>query len=324
MKAMLAFAIGIFAASVACGQASPANQTASAQAADTSAATATAPGTGAGQATATGTAGPKLEFEVASIRPTQSTGPNRVDVGVRMDGSQAHMTALSIKNLIARAYDVQANLISGPDWMASERFDIDAKLPEGATMQQIPEMLQSLLEQRFGLKVHRESKDMPAYALVLGKTPIKFKETPETSQSGPGNGSVNVAVSGSVEGVSMDLGNGSSVTFANDQFVFKKVTMEMLALQLARYLDRPVVNMTDLKGNYDLTLPVTHEDYFVLLVRSGANAGVALPPQAMPLLSASPVSLFDALDDQGLHLDARKLPLQMVVVDHVSQTPTEN
>ncbi|HTZ76052.1 MAG TPA: TIGR03435 family protein [Candidatus Aquilonibacter sp.] len=317
MKSILAVAIGIFAASLAFGQANLANPSAGtpAVAGQTAA---------AGQSTANGAAGSKLEFEVASIRPTQSAGRNRVDVGVRMDGSQAHMTALSIKNLISRAYGIQANLISGPDWMASSRFDIDAKLPEGATMQQIPEMLQSLLEERFGLKIHRESKDMPAYALVMGKTPIKFKETPESPQTQGGNGSVNVAVSGSVEGVSMDLGNGSSITFANDQFVFKKVSMDMLALQLARYLDRPVVNMTDLKGNYDLTLPVTHEDYFVLLVRSGANAGVALPPQAMPLLSASPVSLFDALDEQGLHLDARKLPLETVVVDHISQTPTEN
>jgi uncharacterized protein (TIGR03435 family) len=307
MKSMFAAAIVILAASVAFGQANPASQSQAAS-----------------QAAPNGAADSKLEFEVASIRPTQSAGPNRVDVGVRMDGSQAHMTALSIKNLISRAYGVQANLIEGPDWIASQRFDIDAKLPEGATIQQIPEMLQSLLEERFGLKIHRESKDMPAYALMLGKTPIKFKQTPESPQAQAGNGSVNVAVSGSVEGVSMDLGNGSSVAFANDEFVFKKVSMDMLAVQLARYLDRPVVNMTDLKGNYDLTLPVTHEDYFVLLVRSGANAGVALPPQAMPLLSASPVSLFDALDEQGLHLDARKVPLEMVVVDHVSQMPTEN
>jgi uncharacterized protein (TIGR03435 family) len=269
-------------------------------------------------------AAPKVEFEVASIRPSQASGPDRVNAGLKMDGSQAHFGSLSLKNLISRAYDVEANQISGPDWIGSERFDISAKLPDGATMAQIPEMLQSLLAERFGLKIHRETKDMPAYALVLGKSPLKLKELPPDAEPQDANGSVNVAVSGSVQGVSMDLGNGSSYTFANDQFQFKKVSMDVLASQLSRYLDRPVVNMMDLKGNYDLTLNVTQEDYYILLVRSGANAGVALPPQAMPLLNGSPVSLFDALDQEGLHLDARKMPLDMIVVDQVLQTPTEN
>lgn len=277
-----------------------------------------------GQATTKGQPSPKLEFEVASIRPSQSTGPNRVDAGLRMDGSQAHFGSLSIKNLIDRAYRVEPNLISGPDWISSERFDISAKLPEGATTAQIPEMLQSLLAERFGLKIHREKKEMPAYALVLGKTPLKLKQLPPDAQPQGSNGTVNVAVSGSVEGVSMDLGNGSSAVFANDQFQFTKVSMDILASQLARYLDRPVVNMTDLPGNYTLTLPVTQQDYYILLTRSGANAGVTLPPQALPLLNLTPASLFDALDQQGLNLAARNLPLDLIVVDQVLQTPTEN
>lgn len=241
-----------------------------------------------------------------------------------MDGSQAHFGALSIKNLIARAYHVQSNLITGPDWISSERFDISAKLPEGATTEQIPEMLQSLLAERFGLKMHFEKKDQPAYALVLGKTPLKLKALPPDADQPKSNSPVNLAVSGSDQGVSMDLGNGSSYTFGNDQFQFTKVSMDVLALRLSLYLDRPVINMTGLDGNYDLTLPVTQEDYYILLVRSGANAGVTLPPRALPLLNGTPTSLFDALDDEGLHLDSRKLPLDTIVVDQALQTPTEN
>jgi uncharacterized protein (TIGR03435 family) len=267
-------------------------------------------------------AAPKLEFEVASIRPSDASNPQQVTAGLRMDGSQAHFTSLSLKNLIDRAYNVLPDQVSGPDWISSQRYDISAKLPDGATTAQIPQMLQTLLADRFALKVHKESKDMPAYALVVGKS-LKLQVLPEDG-SAAGNGSVNVAVSGSVAGVSFDFGNGSSYTFANDQFQFNKVTMDMLAGGLSRFLDRPVVDMTSLEGKYNLTLNVTREDYYILLVRSGANAGVALPPQAMQLLNGSPVSLFDAIDQQGLHLDARKLPLDMIVVDSALQTPTEN
>lgn len=268
----------------------------------------------------------KAEFEVASIRPSQPSGPNRVDAGLRMDGAQAHFASLSIKNYIALAYHVQGNLISGPDWLGSERFDINAKLPDGSTTAEIPEMMQSLLASRFGLKIHLEKKVMPAYALVLGKSPLKLKELPpdSASPSGP-NAPVSVAASGSAAGVSMDLGNGSSYTFTNDQFEFKKVTMDVLASQLARYSDRPIVNMTGLEGKYDLTLPVTPEDYRLLLIRSAVNAGVELPPRALEFLdSGSPDSFFEALKQQGLALDGRKLPLDMIVVDQVSRTPTEN
>jgi uncharacterized protein (TIGR03435 family) len=268
-------------------------------------------------------AAPKLEFEVASVRPSDMSNPQQITAGLRIDGSQAHFNALSLKNLIARAYNVQPNLITGPDWISSQRYDISAKLPDGATPDQIPQMLQSLLADRFALKLHKESKDMPAYALIVGKS-LKLQPLPPDSDPALGNGSVNVAVSGGVGGVSFDLGNGSSLTFANDQFQFKKATMDVVATGLSRFLDRPVVNMTDLSGKYDVTLNVTQEDYYILLVRSGSNAGVMLPAQAMALLNGSPVSLFDAIEQQGLHLDARKLPLDTIVVDSALQTPTQN
>jgi uncharacterized protein (TIGR03435 family) len=136
---------------------------------------------------------------------------------------------------------------------------------------------------------------------------------------------VNVTASGSSAGVSVDLGNGSYYTFANDQFEFKKTSMDVVAERLERFMDRPIVNMTGLHGNYDLVLPLTPEDYRALLVRSAVNAGVVLPPQALLLMdNGPPVSLFDAIDQLGLHLDARKLPLDMIVVDSAVQTPTDN
>jgi uncharacterized protein (TIGR03435 family) len=290
MKALYFAAIGILAANVTFGHAAP----------------------------------PKLEFEVASVRLSQPSGPNRVDVGLRMDGSQAHFGSLTLKDYIAMAYRVTASRVSGPEWLSSQRFDISAKLPDGATRDQIPQMLRSLLADRFQLKFHHETKELPAYALVLGKSPLKLTKTPDAATP-DSQGAVNVTASGSIAGVSVDLGNGSYYTFANNQFEFKKTSIDVVAERLERFLDRPIVNMTALGGNYDLTLPLTPEDYRALLVRSAVNAGVSLPPPALRLLdNGPPVSLFDSLDQLGLHLDARKLPLDMIVVDNALQTPTEN
>jgi uncharacterized protein (TIGR03435 family) len=292
MKAFYAFAIGIFAASLALGQAA---------------------------------APPKVAFEVASIRPSQSSAPDRVNAGLRMDGSQAHFGSLSVKNLMDMAYRVQPAQISGPDWISSERFDISAKLLEGATTDQIPEMLQSLLADRFQLKIHHETKDEPAYVLTVGKSPLKLKEVPGDTAAPDPKGPVSVSASGSSAGVSIDLGNGSSFSLVPDEFDIKKINMDGFARQISRYLDRPVVNMTNLAGQYDVTLPLTQQDYYILLVRSGVNAGVAIPPQGLRLLDAGPpTSLFDALDQQGLHMDARKVPMDLIVVDQGLQTPTEN
>lgn len=267
---------------------------------------------------------PKLEFEVASVRQSQPSGLNRVDAGLRLDGSQAHFGSLTLKDYIAMAHRVTASRVTGPDWISSQRFDISAKLPDGGTRDQIPEMLQSLLADRFQLKFHHETKDLPAYVLILGKSPLKITKTPDTEPPGA-QGAVNVAVSGSAAGISVDLGNGSYYTFANNQFEFKKTSMDVVAERLERFMDRPIVNMTALTGNYDLTLMLTPEDYRELLIRSAVNAGVDLPPQALRLLdNGPPVSLFDAIDQAGLHLDSRKLPLDLIVVDQALQTPTDN
>jgi uncharacterized protein (TIGR03435 family) len=135
----------------------------------------------------------------------------------------------------------------------------------------------------------------------------------------------NVAASGSAAGVSVDLGTGSYYTFNNGKFEAKKVTIDMLARQLERYVDRPIVDLTDLKGNYDLSLTATPEDYHTMLIRVAVNAGMMLPPQVLQLLDNSSIaSLMDGLQQLGLKMDARKAPLDVLVVDQLSKMPTEN
>ena len=266
---------------------------------------------------------PRPEFEVASIKPT-TVAPDvtQVHVGVQIDGAQVHCTYLSVRNYIRIAYKVKEYQITGPDWIASERFDIHAKLPAGATREQVPEMLQTLLEQRFQLKLHRDSKEFPVYGVVVGKGGLKLKESPLDPETQAG---VNVTAEGSARGTTLTFGRGAYFTLADNHFEARKLTMAQLAESLGRFVERPVVDMTDLKGTYDLTLEFTPEEYRVLLIRTALNAGVVLPPEVMRFLEgASDESLFKDLQAQGLKLESRKAPLEVLVVDSASKTPIEN
>jgi len=136
---------------------------------------------------------------------------------------------------------------------------------------------------------------------------------------------VNVTGSGGSQGIAVNYGRGTSYTFANNRFEAKRFTMELFSANLERFVDRPIVDMTNLKGTYDIVLDVTQEDYRAMLIRAGVNAGVSLPPEALRLLdSASVASLLDAIQKLGLKLDARKAPLDLLVIDDAQKTPTEN
>src|SRR5438876_943661 len=131
-----------------------------------------------------------LSFEVATIKPADPINPATIlssgklpHVGMTVEGSRVDIGYMSLADLIPAAFKVKPYQISGPDWMNSQRFDILAKMPEGATKEQVPEMLQALLIERFQLKVHRETKDQSIYALIVAKGGPKFKESapdPET------------------------------------------------------------------------------------------------------------------------------------------------
>ncbi len=267
------------------------------------------------------------QFEVASIRPSAIGDRSQVSVGVHIDGAQVRAIALTLKEYIGIAYRMKVSQVTGPDWIGSERYDISATLPQGATETQIPEMFQALLMDRFQLKSHQEKKEFPVYALLQGKGPLKLKEEP----AGPDDdkdepkGSVNVQGGGSRAGIALNLGHGASFTFANDSFSATKMTMAQVANNLERFAGRPIIDMTGLKGRYDFTINFTPEDYRAMLIRSAIAAGVSVPPQALRALEgASDSALGDALEQVGLKLDARKAPLDVVVVDSATKTPAAN
>ena len=267
------------------------------------------------------------EFEVASIRLSPPFNGAQVNAGVHVDGARISCTALSLKLYIQMAYGMKNYQIFGPDWLASERFDITATLPAGATREQVPNMMRALLGDRFQMKSHRDTKDLPVYALAPGKGGLKMKESPLDPDADSGEaakGAVNVTASGGRGGTTVNFGRGSSFTFANNRFEARKLTMVNLADTLARFVDRPVVDMTELTGNYDFTLELSPEDFRAMTIRSAIAAGVVLPPQALQLLDVSGDSLFTALQTQGLKLEPRKAPLEVLVIDHVERTPTDN
>jgi uncharacterized protein (TIGR03435 family) len=268
------------------------------------------------------TAPVRPEFEVASIKPS-ATVPlaEKVHVGVQIDGAQVHCTYLSLKDYIRIAYQVKEYQITGPEWLASQRFDIHAKLPEGGRGQ-FRDMLQNLLTDRFAVKMHRDSKEFPVFGVVVGKGGLKMKESPLDPETQAG---FSVAAEGSARGTTVNFGRGAYFSLADNKFEARKLTMAQLADSLGRFVERPVVDMTELKGTYDLTLEFTPEEYRVLLIRTALSAGVNLPLEVMRLLEgASDESLFKGLQAMGLKLESRKAPLEVLVIDSASKTPTEN
>src|SRR5205085_5031387 len=114
---------------------------------------------------------------------------------------------------------------------------------------------------------------------------------------------------------------GSYFTLGNNRIEARKLTMTTFADMLARFVDRPVINVTELKGSYEFTIEFTPEDFRAMMIRSAITAGVPLPPEAMRLIEGGPGdSLFSAVETLGLKLDRRKAPLDVLVVDEASKT----
>jgi uncharacterized protein (TIGR03435 family) len=269
----------------------------------------------------------RLEFEVMSVKPAPSivAGDQSVHIGMHIDGAQVHLTSFSLKDYIRIAYRVKSYQVTSPDWLESERFDIDAKLPAGSNKDQVPDMLQALLADRFQLKFHNELKEFPVYALEVAPGGTKLKDLTDAAEAIDEKAPTEVIANGGPGGVGVSLPGGASYAFGDNKFVGRKLTMQYTADTLSRFLDRPVVDMTGLKGKYDINIPLTEDDYRVMLIRAAISAGVELPPQALRLLDgASDASLYAGLKALGLKLETRKAPLPVIVVDSILRTPTEN
>ena len=258
------------------------------------------------------------EFEVASVKKSAPAVAGQVNIGVHIDGAMVRYSTLPMRSYIRMAYRVSDYQVLGPDWLATENFDIAAKLPEGATRAQLPEMIQSLLAERFKLVLHRDKKEFPVYALVVAKNGPKLKESPPDSSPGA-NTTVDVNVTAGRGGGVIDMGNGSTIGYGRDRLEAKKVTLSALAVAVERLLDRPVVDMTGIAGTYDFSLEYSWDE-LRSLVRTSSGGATELP--ANP--DAPGNSIFTSLAAFGLKLEPRKAPIEVLVVDRIERTPTEN
>jgi uncharacterized protein (TIGR03435 family) len=269
------------------------------------------------------------QFEVASIRPF-APAQGQVAAGLHFDGAQVRGVGLSLRDYLATAYRFKATLISGPDWTATERYDISATLPAGGTKAQVPEMLQALLADRFQVKLHKDKKEASIYALVLTKGPTKLKEVPPDPNEDKDNdepvGMANVATIVAVgNGVSVRYARGASFSVGNNRIEVTKLPLWVFCRNLERYSDRQIVDITGLTGSYTFAVDITAEEYMAMMLRSAVIRGQNLMPEAQKLLDASSSSaLSDELQQVGLKLEPRKAPLDILVIDSALKTPTAN
>lgn len=299
----------------------------------------------------------KLEFEVASIKPwapPSGGGRGGMMMGMRggpgsPDPGQIHYSGLPLKFLLANAYDVRPYQVNGPAWLDMERFDIVAKVPPGATKEQVRVMLQNLLADRFGVKLHHDSKESSVYEMVVDKNGPKFKPTTMPDEAGapkpdgppPAPGPPKLDKNGFPQldraGLIMMMNMGPNGP--RSRMVAKGQTLEQLAQMLGNQLNRPVVDKSGLTGKYDFTLEFAFEPGNGPMGLpmppgpppggGGAVAGPGGPgPVTAPVDSQggdSGPTIFTAVQEQlGLKLEARKAPLDMLVIDHIEKTPTEN
>jgi len=118
-------------------------------------------------------------FEVASIKPAAPQPEGMFRIGMGGDEGRITYTGVPLKLVMTRAYGVKQHQISGPSWLDSERFDINAKIPDGVSREQVPAMLQNLLAERFKMTIRRETKEQSVYALVVGKNGPKLTKASE-------------------------------------------------------------------------------------------------------------------------------------------------
>jgi uncharacterized protein (TIGR03435 family) len=179
-------------------------------------------------------------------------------------------------------------------------------------------MMASLLQDRFKLTMHRETRDLPAYALVVGKGGLRIKEVPPDADAGD-SGKVDVNVNGGGRGGTVvDLGGGSTISYSLNKLEAKKVTFPVIIDSLSKLMDRPVVDMTELKGRYNFTLEYSVDELKNLVRASGADANL------IPDFGGEQPSIFTSVESLGLKLEARKAPVPVIVIDSVQKTPTAN
>ncbi len=237
-------------------------------------------------------------FEVASVKPADPDGT----MAIRRSGHRITFTGTSLQFLITWAYDLHSDRVYGkPNWLDSVHYDVTANATQDGRPApprqpgqptELQRMMQALLAERFKLAIHRETRQLPIYALVVAKggAKIRLTEAPAVMGQTP---------------FSMP---------ARGRLMGTQVSPEMLAKVLSDQLSHSVQDQTGLKGVFDFKLEWE------------PDASLEDPDEAPAAANVrTGTSLFAAIQDQlGLKLEARKAPVEVLVLDHIERTPTEN
>ena len=280
------------------------------------------------------------KFEVASVRRSGPRQPHGLEGHIRggpgsADPERMVYPFVTLRVLLTLAYSVQYDQVSGPSWIDDTRYDIAAKVPPGVTKDQVKVMLQNLLAERFGLIFHRTAKEFPVYELTIAKSGSKLKETADHDlvPLRPGDMdpySVPLDRNGFPQ---LPAGrSGSPGVFVNGVLrqTYRGVSLSTtliprLGTELGTeiggnfYAPGRIIDKTGLTGQYDFTLETS-------AVGAGHAGGAFLQTDSFdPQDPSGGPSLFDALEKQlGLKVERKKASFEVLVIDHVEQSPTEN
>ncbi len=263
----------------------------------------------------------KLAFEVASIKPSQPMPMGEMRISMSADAGMLRYTNVPLKEVIRIAYRVKQFQVQGPDWIASTHFDIVAKIPDGVSKDQIPDMLQALLTERFKMTEHRDTKEHAIYAMVVAKGGPKLKPA-EVEAAPPDGKDASPAKGGMPPRGSMMM----QVDGAGAHLKAPAATLANLAEMISRFSERPVVDMTGIQGQYDFDLVFSPEN---LGGMPGGGPGPMHPPGGgQPPPGDAPAepagSISESVQRYGLKLEPRKAAMEVLIVDQIEKTPTEN
>ncbi len=238
-------------------------------------------------------------FEVVSLKPLDRgahPGPPRRDPGM------VSLPNATIKLLIMRAYDIAPYQVNGPAWMDSgaQAYSFSAKIPDGVAEDKVPQMMQAMLADRFALKAHWESRVEGVYQLTVGKngsklTPSEIK-TAVKDQDGRVLSMLEISSTG--------------------RLIFRFTTMAQFARAISSQVGRPVIDRTGIVGTFDINVDSNPEELDTLRRMSATGE--------IPALESSSSSIFTGLQALGLKLEAKKEPVQHLVIESVLKEPTEN
>ena len=276
-------------------------------------------------------------FEVASIRP--STPGTRA--AQRVTGGRVEFVSTNLRSLVMMAFSVKASQLSAPDWLGRTAFDIHATMPAGGTRAQVPDMLRTLLVERFGLVTRVEQRPVEAYELVVGKGSLTMREVeavdeldkkfesdpPATSASDVTSETLDGPVRTMMVPLGMRRVTSRSMyvtwTTANRTFIVEaaRIAMPEFAEILTMNVDRPVFDKTGLSGLYEFKVEL---DGNASALRGLRSAGITTTVRGTPLDEPTGVSTPKAVEGLGLKLEERRVPMDFVVVERIEAMPTEN